>query len=637
MKPKEGWSFWLVMLTATTMLGLCFAATCRGQVGTFLADEVHQGSGIYVGQGVPVAYSGGENRRRIAVHGTSYDVPANHIDPHGYYRCPKGPSRIPAADNAQGTVYSIRGPDGIERFMDRNMYYGELERIHAAESRTPRARTGWKPFGQARMPELDRAPPCGVCKQMLTPRNPIDGSQKCWNKKCPAYGKKLWFVKPTAGQPPCPDCQIPRQPRYVPIVPPSARQPQSQANPAVCRIRSSEGNGQAMGTGTLVDVENGYGLVVSAQHVFRGGGENVICEFPNGKRMAAKHVADKDRNDIAALLIRDPGIKPIDVSTQGPQMGEAASSAGYGGQGKYLANYGRVVNVSGTQFEISGAARGGDSGGPVLDGQGRLIGVLWGTDGHTVVATSSVTTDGFLQRAGRYLLPWNSHDNNKNFGPPGSVPMPLPPAPLPPQIIMPPQQQGQCPVVDLGPINTVLQQHAADIASLKETQAKAKELAEKWPALKEEVAKLPGITKDVENATACSQDALGNALDAKAKLDSALDEDNPKGLFARLKDRIGQATGISKVLGWLGISLSGSVAIGGAIAILIVLIRRGEKRVAAGDPTLMQRAAARTSWTWDDAIADKEAALLRRVQERIHPSWSQPAPTAQPPTPPAGG
>ncbi len=118
-----------------------------------------------------------------------------------------------------------------------------------------------------------------------------------------------------------------------------------------------------MGSGTLVDVENGYGLVVSAQHVLRGGGENVICEFPNGKRMAAKRVADKDKHDIAALLIRDPGIKPIDVSTQGPQMGEAASSAGYGGPGKNPANHGRGVKVHRTQFEIFGAAPGGGRGG----------------------------------------------------------------------------------------------------------------------------------------------------------------------------------------------------------------------------------------------------------------------------------
>ncbi len=40
-------------------------------------------------------------------------------------------------------------------------------------------------------------------------------------------------------------------------------------------------------------------------------------------------------------------------------------------------------------FEISGHARGGDSGGGVFNERGRLVGVLWGTDGQEVVCVQA--------------------------------------------------------------------------------------------------------------------------------------------------------------------------------------------------------------------------------------------------------
>ena len=396
---------------------------------------------------------------------------------------------------------------------------------------------------------------------------------------------RRWVRPPAAGQPPCPDCQAPHQPQWRPA-------PQSQANPAVCRIRNSAGRGSCIGSGTLIDSDSGYGLVVTAQHIFREGAGEITCEFPNGEKFKANHVVDKDRNDIAALLIKDPGVKPVEVAREGPQLREFAASAGYGSTNEYLVNTGFVTKIHGTQFELSGRARGGDSGGPVFDRRGRLIGVLWGTDGRTVVATSSVTTDAFLQRAGRYLLPWNAKIND-----PARDPRNQPPPP--PQILLPPQQgqcPPQCPQVDVGPVNRELQQHAADIASLKDTQAKAKQLAESWPELKQQVDSLGADTKDTSD-----------------KLASALDEENPKGLLGKIKARLDERLGgIFEVLPWLKYGM-----IGLAVGLAYLFLRKEGAKAAAGDPTLWQRAAALTPTDIDDRVAAKVAAGQAAVHDRL--------------------
>lgn len=212
-------------------------------------------------------------------------------------------------------------------------------------------------------------------------------------------------------------------PETRPVDPPQYDAPQrdegasraTRAHPAVCRVevQGSGGRAVAYGSGTLVDVEGRYGLVVSAQHVFRGGGDRVVCHFPGGQKVAGrKTTIDKHGWDVAAILVERPeGIDPVDVATETPPVGSRLWISGYGGSGQYLAQRGNLAGKSGDagSMRIVGApARQGDSGGPVLDERGRLVGVLWGTDGRNTVATYSPTADEFLVRAGRYLLPWNS-------------------------------------------------------------------------------------------------------------------------------------------------------------------------------------------------------------------------------------
>ncbi len=77
-----------------------------------------------------------------------------------------------------------------------------------------------------------------------------------------------------------------------------------------------------------------------------------------------------------------------------PRPGEPLTSCGYGPEGRYACNAGRALGYARTTaagshetLELSGAAREGDSGGPVFNARGELVAVIWGTDGRTVEAT----------------------------------------------------------------------------------------------------------------------------------------------------------------------------------------------------------------------------------------------------------
>ncbi len=160
-------------------------------------------------------------------------------------------------------------------------------------------------------------------------------------------------------------------------------------HPAVARIVVPEGDGFAYGSGTLVDVNDQMGLVVTNWHVVQGGRGQITVKFPDGFESPAQ-VLKTDRDwDLAALAIRRPNVTPVRISSQAPQPGELLTIAGYG-SGRYRSVSGPCTQyvAPGTAFpyemvELKARARQGDSGGPILNGRGELAGVLFGEGGGT--------------------------------------------------------------------------------------------------------------------------------------------------------------------------------------------------------------------------------------------------------------
>ena len=56
-------------------------------------------------------------------------------------------------------------------------------------------------------------------------------------------------------------------------------------------------------------------------------------------------------------------------------------------------------------FELSGPARQGDSGGPIFNERGRVVGILWGTDGKTVIGVQAGRLHVALQEATKFYRP----------------------------------------------------------------------------------------------------------------------------------------------------------------------------------------------------------------------------------------
>ncbi len=167
---------------------------------------------------------------------------------------------------------------------------------------------------------------------------------------------------------------------------------------AVVRIHCWEGGGRwGKGSGVLVRWGKRV-VVITARHVVVKA-KRVLVDFHNGKRRKARVLKVNVRWDCAVLDIgaAPAGIEPARMAFGNDatfQNGDRLESCGYGADDKLASNSGLFKGYRRSSaamqgpddwMVISGHARQGDSGGPVFDSKGRVVGVLWGTDGREVV------------------------------------------------------------------------------------------------------------------------------------------------------------------------------------------------------------------------------------------------------------
>ena len=181
-------------------------------------------------------------------------------------------------------------------------------------------------------------------------------------------------------------------------------------HPAVARIIAPESSGVSLGSGVLVDSNGSQGLVLTNWHVIRDSRSAVLVQFADGFQSAGTVIRFDEAWDLAAISIWKPEATPVQLAPRNPLQGEALCIAGYG-RGAYREQRGRCTEYlsPGSGYpkelvELQAPARQGDSGGPILDTEGRLAGVLFGEgDGRTIgscvsrlrIFLASVGSDGF--------------------------------------------------------------------------------------------------------------------------------------------------------------------------------------------------------------------------------------------------
>jgi len=132
---------------------------------------------------------------------------------------------------------------------------------------------------------------------------------------------------------------------------------------------------QDVGTGTVIQTDaDGTQWILCAGHTFRENSSGVECGV---RRMVPCDMVATQLDDECDLaLLRTRGMvvktKPIKVSRTVPDDGAQLAAGGFAGSATGW-RYFQCQRVS--QGTLSGLARSGDSGGPVMSG-GRLVGVL---------------------------------------------------------------------------------------------------------------------------------------------------------------------------------------------------------------------------------------------------------------------
>ena len=155
----------------------------------------------------------------------------------------------------------------------------------------------------------------------------------------------------------------------------------AQAAPSVVSVRVGR-SGERIGTGFAIAAHQ----VVTARHVVVGSLDVQVAEL-DGKRLSARVVGTDARADLALLEVSGGPLQPVlPGRTDTLRVGDTVVAIGAPyGLGHSLAvgvvgSLGRRIDDGVLEFlQLSMPLNPGNSGGPVFDGNGRVVGVLTGT------------------------------------------------------------------------------------------------------------------------------------------------------------------------------------------------------------------------------------------------------------------
>ena len=154
-----------------------------------------------------------------------------------------------------------------------------------------------------------------------------------------------------------------------------------QATPATVSVQSAGG----AGSGVIVSKD---GYVLTAGHVAMQPNQRVIFVLPDGKKVSGKSLGVNVGIDSGLMKITDPGPWPFvemgDASSLKPGSWVVAMGhpGGFDVERSVVSRLGRVFRVRDSVIQTDCTIIGGDSGGPLFDLDGKVVGI------HSRISTS---------------------------------------------------------------------------------------------------------------------------------------------------------------------------------------------------------------------------------------------------------
>lgn len=136
--------------------------------------------------------------------------------------------------------------------------------------------------------------------------------------------------------------------------------------------------GASQGSGVIISKD---GHVLTAGHVSGQPGRDAFLVMPDGKRLKGKTLGANKGIDSGLIQITDPGIFPFLEMGNSADLkpGQWCIATGHPGgfrPGRTpVLRLGRVINANGSLIQTDCALVGGDSGGPLFDMHGKVIGI----------------------------------------------------------------------------------------------------------------------------------------------------------------------------------------------------------------------------------------------------------------------
>ena len=141
-------------------------------------------------------------------------------------------------------------------------------------------------------------------------------------------------------------------------------------------------NGTSQGTAWAIDLENGQdkrfpASLITNHHVIEdciGGGTVTVAELYD-KEVGATIIKWDKKNDLA-VLATDLNLKPLELSDATPWPGYWVMAYGSASGLEGSVAFGSVLNLTVDEVLITANVSGGNSGGPLVDNEGRVVGTV---------------------------------------------------------------------------------------------------------------------------------------------------------------------------------------------------------------------------------------------------------------------